>query len=444
MTIKEAKARLQDAQLRGKQIMLRAQTENREPTEQEERDLDAIKKELDAYKKKVDYLESFIGEESKPSGESKSKRKADDEDDSDEERDSDDDEDPPKSEPNKKEEKSFRTLGEQMVAVHRASMPGGLIDRRLSTRAATGLGATNPTDGGFLVQTQFVKDLLKRTYDTGILARRCHKIPITTNANSLKINAIDEVARTNGSRWGGIQTYWQDEAEKFIASKPKFRQIELSLKRLSGLCYITEELLADTTALESVVSTGFSEEFGFKIDDAIIRGTGAGQPLGILNSNALVKAEKHGDATHGISVETLIGMWARLWSRSRANACWFINPEIEPLLYTLKLGDNPVYIPAGSMANAPYSTLLGRPVIPIEQASEVGQVGDIMLADLSQYLIIDKGGINTASSVHVRFLYEEEVFRFIYRMDGQPTWHQPLTPNKSSKPVSPFVALAKR
>jgi HK97 family phage major capsid protein len=137
-------------------------------------------------------------------------------------------------------------------------------------------------------------------------------------------------------------------------------------------------------------------------------------------------------------------MWNRLWARSRANSVWYINQEVEPYLYTLKIGDTPVYVPAGGLSEKPYGTLFGRPVIPLEQCSAAGDLGDIILADASQYLLIDKGGINAASSIHVRFLYDENVFRFIYRVDGEPIWNKPLTPYKGFSTVSPFVTLAKR
>jgi HK97 family phage major capsid protein len=255
---------------------------------------------------------------------------------------------------------------------------------------------------------------------------------------------VDESSRANGARWGGIQTYWENEADQLIASKPKFRVMDLSLKKLTGLCYATDELLQDAAALESVLRQGFAEEFGFKIDDVILTGTGTGQPLGILNSDALVKASKESGQTELIRVENLFNMWSRLWGRSRTNAVWYINQELEPLLFTLKIGDVPVYIPAGGLSEAPYATLFGRPVVHLEQCSAAGEVGDIILADLSQYLLIDKGGINAASSIHVRFLYDENVYRFIYRVDGQPIWNKPLQPYKGSASVSPFVALAGR
>ena len=346
--------------------------------------------------------------------------------------------------PQKPEEKRFGTLGEQLLAAYRAAMPGGHTDERLSTRAASGLNESTPSDGGFLVQQDFVKELLKRTYETGILASKVKKIPISTNANGLKINAVDEDSRANGSRWGGVQTYWEAEADEHTGSKPKFRQMELSLKKLTGLCYATDELLQDAAALEAVIRQAFAEEFGFKMDDAILSGSGEGEPLGILNSGALVKVEKEKDQKDIITVENLIKMWNRLWSKSRANAVWYINQEIEPYLYTLKLGDKPVYIPAGGISEKPYGTIFGRPVVPLEQCNAAGEVGDIILADVGQYLLIDKGGIKAASSIHVRFLYDENVFRFIYRVDGKPIWNKPLAPYKGKATVSPFITLDKR
>ncbi|MDK2918993.1 MAG: hypothetical protein PWQ37_1726 [Candidatus Petromonas sp.] len=346
-------------------------------------------------------------------------------------------------------EERFKSFGEQMMAVYRAACPNGRVDSRLTTRAASGLSESVPSDGGFLVQQDFVSKLLKRAYNTGVIASKCRKIPLSTNSNGLKINAINESSRANGSRWGGIQTYWENEADQLIGSRPKFRVMDLSLKKLTGLCYVTDELLTDAAALESVLMQGFAEEFGFKIDDAIIRGNGAGQPLGILNSGALVKVAKEtGQAAGTITVENIVKMWSRMWGRSRQNAVWLINQDVEPQLYTMSLaigdGGVPVYMPANGLADKPYSTLFGRPVIPIEQCSSLGTLGDIILADFSQYLLIDKGGINAASSIHVRFLYDESVFRFIYRVDGQPIWNKPLTPYKGSSSLSPFVALADR
>jgi HK97 family phage major capsid protein len=351
---------------------------------------------------------------------------------------------------NRGEAKRFASFGEQMRAVMMAGRDPRNVDSRLDTRAISGMNEGVPADGGFLVQTDFSTELLKRTYETGQVASRCRKIPISGAANSLKINGVNETSRADGSRWGGVKVYWTAEAGDKTGTMPQFRQIELNLKKLTGLCYATDELLADSNALETVLMQAFSEEFGFRLDDAIVNGAGGGMPLGILNSGALVTvAAEGGQLADTILAENLVKMWSRCYARSRLNAVWFINQDIEPQLFTMGLqvglGGVSVYMPPGGLSQAPYGTLFGRPVIPIEQAATLGGVGDIILADMSQYILADKGGIQTASSIHVRFINDESVFRFVYRVDGQPIWGAPLIPfTGAANTVSPFVVLAAR
>lgn len=344
----------------------------------------------------------------------------------------------------------FRSFGEQMQAVLRASQPGGNVDPRLLTRAVLGMSEGMPSDGGFLVQTDFATELLRKAYETGQVANRCRRIGISANANGLKIPAIDETSRADGSRWGGVRAYWTAEAGDKTNATPSFRQLELNLKKLTGLAYATDELLADANALENVLMQAFSEEFGFKLDDAIINGDGAGKPLGILASPALVSvAKENGQPAATLQPENIIKMWSRMYARSRLNSVWFINQDIEPQLFTLAIqvgtGGGTVYMPPGGLSSQPYGTLFGRPVIPIEQCATLGTVGDVILADMSQYILIDKGGMQSASSIHVRFVNDESVFRFVYRVDGLPIWQSALTPFKgSSNTQSPFVTLATR
>ena len=178
---------------------------------------------------------------------------------------------------NSKKER-FASLGEQLMATIRAAQPGVKIDPRLFTAAASGLNETTPAEGGFLVQTDFSSDLLQQVFETGILAPRCRRYTISSGANAITINGVDETSRAS-TRSGGVLGYWIDEAQEKTATKPKFRQIELKLKKLIGLCYATDELLNDASALEAFIRSAFAAEFGFLLDDAIIRGTGGAQPL---------------------------------------------------------------------------------------------------------------------------------------------------------------------
>jgi HK97 family phage major capsid protein len=177
----------------------------------------------------------------------------------------------------------FSSLGEQLVSIYRASQTGQKIDERLfkvneafEKRAATGLGEGIPADGAFLLEQSFTMDLVKEIFETGQLARLCYSLPIT-KGNSTKIPAFAETSRVTGSRLGGIQAFWTAEAGEKLSSKPKFRQMELSLKKLTALTYGSEELLEDTVLLEAIVRKGVTSEFGFQTDDAILNGSGVGQ-----------------------------------------------------------------------------------------------------------------------------------------------------------------------
>jgi HK97 family phage major capsid protein len=353
--------------------------------------------------------------------------------------------------PERTDRERFGSFGQQLAAVMHAGMPGGRVDPRLFTAAASGLNETVPSEGGFLVQQDFSTEILQDVFATGILASRCRRIPISGTSNSLKINGIDETSRAS-TRSGGILGYWEEEAAEKTASKPKFRKIELNLKKLIGLCYATDELLQDASALEGVIRQGFVSEFGFLLDDSIINGTGAGQPLGILNAGCLVSVSKEsGQKAATVVAENVINMYSRLFAQSRPNAVWLINQNIEPQLFTMSLavgtGGVPIYMPAGGLSGQPYGTLFGRPVIAIEQAATLGTVGDIIFADLpGGYILAEKGGIQSDMSIHVRFVYDESVFRFVLRVDGQPVRASALTPYKggASYTQSHFVALATR
>lgn len=341
----------------------------------------------------------------------------------------------------------FRNFGEFLGAVARYHIGSG-SDGRL-TRAPIGAGESDASAGGFLVQTDFASAIWTRAYDMGQILSRAFKLPISANANGMKLPAVDESSRATGSRWGGVQTYWVAEGNGVTQTKAKFRLIELDLKKLMSVMYASDELLQDQVALGTIASQAFTEDMTFMIEDSIFEGDGVGKPMGIMKSPCLVTVAKdNGQASATVTLNNILNMWSRMWIRSRPNAAWFINQDVEPQLYqlaqTVGTGGLPMFLPAGGLNNAPYSSLFGRPIIPIEYAATLGAPGDITLADFSQYVLADKRGMQAATSMHVRFLTDEMTFRFTYRVDGTSLWNTPLIPFKGSNTKSPFVVLAQR
>jgi len=335
----------------------------------------------------------------------------------------------------------FASVGELLQAVQRGN------DARL-VAAASGLNESVPSEGGFLVQSDIATELTNKAFETGQIVSRVRVQEIGAMSNGLKLNLANETSRAS-SRYGGIIAYWAAEAAEKTSSAPKFRQWDYNLQKLIGLWYATDELLQDATAMTSVVNEWFADEFGFQLDDAIYNGNGAGKPLGILAAPATVSVAKEaGQAAATIVADNVQKMYARMPAGSLGNSAWFINQETWPQLFKLSqavgVGGVPMFIPAGGMSATPAGTLLGRPIVPIEQAAALGTVGDIAFCDFRQYLAIRKGGTQAASSIHVRFVYDESVFRFVLRFNGAPIPNSPLTPYKGTATLSPFVTLATR
>jgi HK97 family phage major capsid protein len=345
----------------------------------------------------------------------------------------------------------FASFSEFAIAVYHAGMPGGraVVDERLLVRAPSGLEEGDDTRGGFLVPTQYLETLLRLVWEESSVYNRCTHIPM--QVNSVEIPCLKNTDRREGYRSGGMQLYWVAEAAQKTSTYPTFRKVGLKLSELIGLVYVTDVLLEDSPiSLEPLLGQLFAEEFALMLDDVFMNGTGAGMPLGILNAPCLTtQAAETGQAATTIVAENVINMWSRMWGPSKKRSAWFINADTIPQLMTMTInvgtGGVPVYMPANSLAGSPHGTMFGRPVIEFEMCQTLGTVGDILLADWSYYLIGQKSkAIKKATSIHIRFDYDETAFRYTLRIDGQPWLDSEITPAYGTPTQSPFVVLATR
>jgi HK97 family phage major capsid protein len=323
-------------------------------------------------------------------------------------------------------------------AVYRAE--GGSVDKRLLPLKASGLNEAIPSEGGYLVPPEIANGIQQNMWNTGQVLSQFTPRPVM--GNSMTINAIDETSRAAGSRMGGVRGYWLAEAGEKTSSYPTFRQIELKLKKVAALVYASDEMLDDVGFMSSWISTNVPNELRFLVEDAIMDGDGIGKPRGIIQSGALISATRT-DANQ-VDADDIGRMWSHRYPGLR-DYVWFVNAAVLPQLYRMTIADGgyaPVYTPPGGLSQAPYGQLLGRPVIETEYNPYLGTVGDILLASPSQYAFIHKqGGIQAATSIHVRFVYDESAFRFVYRCDGESLWNADVDAFDGTHTVSPFVAL---
>jgi HK97 family phage major capsid protein len=354
------------------------------------------------------------------------------------------------------ENSNFSNFGEMLVAVARAGSPtgrfpgAGQIDNRLSfLNAASGHSANVPSDGGFLISATRSNEIMQKMYEGGTILADCKVYDIGDYSDSLEVPYVDETSRANGSRWGGLRAYREGEVDAPTSTKTKLGLWECKVTDMKALCYVTDRLLNDAPALESLIMDQMPEEFTFKTEDELLNGTGGIQCKGVIGDPATVSiAKETGQAATTLLFENVINMWSRCFGRSRAGANWYHNQDIEPQLFAMAFnagtGGVPVFMPPSGLSVNPYATLLGRPLKPVEQAQTLGTVGDIILGNFKEYAIVRKGGLKSAASIHVRFIYDEMTFKFNMRLNGKPKWKSTLTPFKGSNTLAPFVTLATR
>jgi HK97 family phage major capsid protein len=322
-----------------------------------------------------------------------------------------------------------------------------LQNATLSTYGSEGVGA----DGGFAVPPEFKAAILQKVLAETSLLSLADQIP--TESSSVSI------PKDEATPWGGtgIQGYWDGEAVAGTQKKPVIESSTIKLHKLTSLVPVTEELLEDAPAIATYVGNKASDVLDFKITDAFVNGTGAGMPLGILNSPCLVTQAAEGSQVAGtIHGLNLIKMWCRMPPRWRKKSVWLVHPDAEPELMKAGLQIGPaaagaatggqlVWMPAGSLSDSPFATLFGRPVIPTQACKQPGTVGDIIFAAMPQYAAFVKGpGLVAETSIHLWFDQGVTAFRFTFRIGGQPWWSAPITDKNGSTTRSAFVALAAR
>lgn len=310
-------------------------------------------------------------------------------------------------------------------------------------KAIQGMSEQVGSDGGYLVLPEFNTQILEKVYANDLFSKT-QGYTVTGNGMMFLRNA--ETSRANGSRHGGLRGYWTAEGGSGTDSKPTFKQVQLRLNKLMVVVYLTNELLDDAgPSIEQYVTRKAADEFNFMLGDALFNGVGGGMPLGILQSPALLSITKEdGQLADTIVSQNVDKMWARRWAGGSYE--WFANQDTQPQLQQLvqEIGTGGQALARTDITSAQRQSLKGASLRETEFNPTLGDLGDLLLGDLSQVISITKGGISQEASMHVEFLTDQTAVRFTMRVDARPWEDSPVTPFKGSATQSSFVAIAAR
>lgn len=351
-----------------------------------------------------------------------------------------------------KRERVFSNWGEILITARAVENKKETAEMRskiaeCEKRAATGMSEEIDADGGILLEPDVAADLLEGTEKTSRLWGRMERRPI--RGNSIKIPAEDEKSRANGQVCGGIGVYPVGEADTYQLSSLKTRKVGLELKKIG--CYVaaTDEELQDIVGLEARIANKVPMAFALELDRYAIDGNGANVPHGFMKDANIRHTQAldagQDDATP-IKVINLTQMKSHILPGRIKSYVWLAGHGMTAQLPLLTIGNSPVYLPAGTIATSQSSPLLlGIPIIDdFEYCEELNTEGDLILVAIGEMVRIDKGSMDMRSSVHVRFLNDEQIFKFTYRCDARMPFKNKVTAAKGAHEYAPVITLNTR
>lgn len=303
--------------------------------------------------------------------------------------------------------------------------------------------------GGYVVPTEYVATAWVRQTERSAFMQNA--VQISMNSKTLKMPAMMGYDESSQTYYGNVAWKWIDELVELTATDIELEQIELSLEKLTGMVYISEELQKwGNPAIMPLIDIAFDVGLNRALSGAFLRGTGAGKPLGILNTDAKIEiAAETNQASGTFLLDNMLNMQARLYAVDEdPTGIWFANRTLLPQLAKLVLPGGTASTPMfmTSALPKPTYTLMGLPMKFSTLNSAAGVVGDIVLTDPSQYFIgrpASGEAVEQASSIHVAFIYGQSAFKFTTWIAGQPAWRTTFTPEYGDS-MAPNMTLAAR
>lgn len=296
--------------------------------------------------------------------------------------------------------------------------------------------------GGWAIPEDFSAQLLTARQAMPSFINLVSRIPVGMPAGRwprLDIFTAPSAGVGDVAEAAGATAEVRAEGGAYTETNPLLEQIEYRVNdAISGYMQVSRELRQDVSALEGLLMQLISITDLAKQEYFVLRGNGVGQPLGVMNSAAMIAVTT---ATNSIFAwADVLNMAARLYAVDGSRVAWVHHPGIIPDLGVLEVGTGGAVWIANMPGGAP-ANLYGYPTYKSQHSPQDDNSGDVILADWSQYQIWDRGGAYVDFSEHVGFLNGLDTWRFGRRMDGKPLWlsTSTLADPTGSYTVSPFV-----
>ena len=352
----------------------------------------------------------------------------------------------------------FQGIGHMAYDVWKAGKDGRNASPELrqwenTVREKATMTVGDAEEGGYLIPPADANRLFERVRTENDIYSNALIMPMA--APRLSVSYINSFDESQGVVDGNIAWYWVSEEGQGTQTNIETGRIQLNLHKCMGLAKVTGELMKwSPQSIQSMVERSFTRGLNLVINKMALRGTGAGQPKGVITATppTIEVPKADGQAADTVILTNITDMVERLYSANETigNATWYFNRgcfgQIAKLSLAVGTGGAAVFLGGGQVQARPDLNLFGMPLRFSRYMSALGDAADSGLFDWTQYIIgVPTGGpeIETAVSIHLYFDYDANCFRFVTYIEGQPWWPDEFTPLYGDT-QSPFMTLAER
>jgi HK97 family phage major capsid protein len=312
------------------------------------------------------------------------------------------------------------------------------------------------SEGGFLLP-ETLRAQVMAYMTTAIVRPQAAVIPM--DAYRVSIPLLDNPSQASGAQaLGGLMFSLVEAGATIPVSNPGLGRMALEARKIAAYLQGVPNELADDAAgamgdlLARVIAIGHA---WYEDDLFIANGTGAGQPQSLAAASCAVTVNRGTSDT--VALPDIASMAQSLhpaalqagYMPGLTCVRWLLATEVFNQLLEMYLA---VGTPANTAASPSawfslgdgYDTapsLLGLPATPTDHQPALGSRGDLILADLSQYVVADRLTMTVERSQSgPSWAANASDFRIRSRVDGRP-WVQSQTTTEAGATVSPVVVL---
>ncbi|MCI8486392.1 MAG: phage major capsid protein [Clostridia bacterium] len=299
----------------------------------------------------------------------------------------------PSKEERKMEEKNIYETEEYRSAFLKKLQGKKLNEKeeRAMTTATTSTGTTIPT-----TTLNKIEEMLRQT------SALYNMVDVLNIPGYLSIPVEDTVNDAS----------WIAEGENSTDVNDKLKSVNFAAYKLIRTISITAEVSKMTvSAFENWIVKKITNRMAMAIENAILNGTGNGQPKGILKEEITTLETSEAGK---FSYEDICKIMANLKAGYKKGSAFVVNTQtLWNDIVTIKIGDNLAFVPDATGEFA--GRIFGKPVIEDEFIGE----GKILYGLFDKYTINWNENVNVTSDDSAEFRSGNRVYRGMALVDGK-------------------------